>query len=52
MTTATAQAQSHEERMRAFEESLQALVKAFHQLREDMAAGESNPTDHDDTRSS
>lgn len=52
MTTATVQARTHAERMRSLEESLQALVKAFHQLREDMAADEARAADHDDTSSS
>lgn len=52
MTTAPVQANSKEERMRAFEESLHVLVEAFHQLREDMTADGGEAADHDDTSSS
>lgn len=46
------EAATHEDRLRALEERLLALVDDLHQLREDMAAGESGPTGHDDTSSS
>lgn len=52
MTTDAHPGSSHEERLRALEERLLALVDDLHQLREDMAAGDGGPTDHDDTSSS
>ncbi|WP_430293006.1 hypothetical protein [Pseudomonas sp. B1-22] len=41
-----------EERLLAQVQSLLTLAKDLMQLREDMAAGEGGPTDHDDTSSS
>lgn len=52
MTTVAAPSTSHEQRLRAFEERLMALVDEFHQLLEDMDSHQGNGPDHDDTRSS